>query len=331
MTFWKWSRTAASNSNADATINWAEGQSPSSINDSGRAMMAAAAKYRDDISGAVATSGVADAYTLSTFQVFTSLANMDGKLVAFTPHATNEDAPTLNVDSLGAKDIRGASGEALAAGVLIQGTPYQALYSNANDEFVLVGFYYDPYNVPVTGGFDYWGTADTIPSSIFAMPYAQAISRTTYSVCFNRMGTTYGAGDGSTTFNLPDKQGRVSVGKDDMSGTSANRLTAQTGGVNGDTLGATGGEETVTLEDTMVPATDVTIVITDPGHTHTNGTFVPSNQTQAGPNPPGGSVGSANTGSSTTGITAAGTVDGGGDPHNNVQPSIVCNYIIRVI
>ena len=47
MTFFKWSRTAAANATADSTINWAEGQSPSSVNDSARALMAAAAKYRD--------------------------------------------------------------------------------------------------------------------------------------------------------------------------------------------------------------------------------------------------------------------------------------------
>jgi len=44
MSFWKWSRTAASNATADGSINWAEGQAPSTVNDSARAMMAAASK-----------------------------------------------------------------------------------------------------------------------------------------------------------------------------------------------------------------------------------------------------------------------------------------------
>jgi microcystin-dependent protein len=79
--------------------------------------------------------------------------------------------------------------------------------------------------------------------------YGQAVSRSTYSALFAKIGTTYGAGDGSTTFNLPDCRGRVAAGKDNMGGTSANRLTAP---VNGDTLGAAGGSETV--EFTVTPS-----------------------------------------------------------------------------
>ena len=40
----------------------------------------------------------------------------------------------------------------------------------------------------------------------------QAVSRTTYAQLFSVIGTTYGSGDGSTTFNLPDMRGRVAVG-----------------------------------------------------------------------------------------------------------------------
>src|SRR5215813_6172728 len=46
MSFWKWSRTAANNATADGSINWAEGQAPSTVNDSARAMMAAASNER---------------------------------------------------------------------------------------------------------------------------------------------------------------------------------------------------------------------------------------------------------------------------------------------
>src|SRR5262249_40569233 len=102
MSFWKWSRTAANNATADGSINWAEGQAPSTVNDSARAMMAAASKYRDDVAGAIATAGSGTAYTLTSFQVFDTLAHMDGAMIAFTPHAGNGGACTLNVDGLGA-------------------------------------------------------------------------------------------------------------------------------------------------------------------------------------------------------------------------------------
>src|SRR5205085_1052117 len=106
MSFWKWSKTAASNATADGSINWAEGQAPSSVNDSARAVMAAAAKYRDDIAGAITTGGTSTAYTVSSYQTFDTLAHLDGAMIAFTPHATNGATATLNVDGLGAKPLR---------------------------------------------------------------------------------------------------------------------------------------------------------------------------------------------------------------------------------
>lgn len=78
-----------------------------------------------------------------------------------------------------------------------------------------------------------------------------AVSRTTYPGLFVAIGTTHGAGDGSTTFNVPDSRGRVDVGVDG----SANRITAaSTNGGNADTLGGVGGAETHTLVEAEIPA-----------------------------------------------------------------------------
>lgn len=79
------------------------------------------------------------------------------------------------------------------------------------------------------------------------LAYGQEVSRTTYADLYAAIGTTYGVGDGTTTFNLPDLRGRVVAGQDDMGGTSANRMTSGEGGINGDTLGASGGNDSVTL------------------------------------------------------------------------------------
>ena len=86
--------------------------------------------------------------------------------------------------------------------------------------------------------------AGTAEPNGYLFCYGQAVSRTGYAALFAALGTTYGSGDGTTTFNLPDLRGRVIAGQDDMGGSSANRLTNQTGGLDGDTLGATGGAET---------------------------------------------------------------------------------------
>ena len=128
---------------------------------------------------------------------------MDGKLIALVPHVTSGAGPvTLNVDGLGAKALRSAPGVELAAGTLISGTPYVARYVNSASEWILFSFFgANPYNVPLGAGMPYFLPA--APNSSFAFPSGQPISRTTYAALFALMGTTYGAGDGSTTFNLP--------------------------------------------------------------------------------------------------------------------------------
>src|SRR5437899_2344559 len=80
----------------------------------------------------------------------------------------------------------------------------------------------------------------------WALCDGSAISRTTFSRAFAALGTTYGVGDGSTTFNLPDLRGRAVFGKDDMGGSAANRITNGGSGITGTTLGAAGGTETHT-------------------------------------------------------------------------------------
>jgi len=182
MSFWKWSRTASSNATADGSINWAEGQAPSTVNDSARAMMAAAAKYRDDVSGAIATGGTSTAYTVTSYQSFDTLAHMDGAMIAFTPHTTNGATVTLNVDGLGAKPLRSAPSLELPAGTLILGTPYVATYYNATAEWILHAGSYATYSIPLGGLLEYTGA--TAPNSSFVLPYGQAISRTTYAAYF---------------------------------------------------------------------------------------------------------------------------------------------------
>jgi microcystin-dependent protein len=332
MTLYKWSQTAANNSTADASVNWQEGQAPSSVNDSARAMMASVAKYRDDVSGAIITSGTSTAYAVSSYETFDTLAHLNGQIIAFTPHATNGATVTLNVDSLGAKPLRSSIGVDLLAGVLIQGTPYVAIYNNSDGVFYLQGFYGNPYNVPLAAGMDYWGV--TAPNSAFAVPVGQAISRTTYATLYALIGNTYGAGNGTTTFNLPNKSGRVSAALD-LTGTVLTGATITSGGATA--LGGTGGGETQTLTAAQIPTitavqNSIAVNVTSNQAIYPAGqvtiSMVPSGGSQL--YPAGGSTGNSIPSSGTINVATTSNNTGGG-AHSNVQPTIMCNYIMRVL
>lgn len=329
-----WSKTAATNNTADSAVNWQEGQAPSSVNDSARGMMAATAKWRDDLNGSITTSGTSSAYTVSTNQGFGALTG--GYEVTFVAHVTNSAAPTLNVDSLGAKPIRSAAGTEIPSGVLVAGTPYRATYYSSNSgEWVLHGFFNSPFLIPLGGGMDYWG--GSVPHSSFAFPTGQAISRTTYSELFAIIGTTHGSGDGSTTFNLPDKTGRVSAMKE----ASATRLTSAHFGGNSTNLGATGGSESHTLTTAQLASHTHANTLSDAGHSHnlhapnalgvaTGSSFITGHNANGFANGAAIFIGATDTQSS-SGVSISNAAAGSGSAHNNVQPTIVCNYILRII
>lgn len=170
--------------------------------------------------------------------------------------------------------------------------------------------------VPVGATVAFWGTTE--PSSKWLFPYGQAVSRTTYATLFALLGTRYGVGDGATTFNLPDLRGRASVGKDNMGGTPANRVTTAVSGLDGVTLGAAGGSQLLHQHSHA---------ITDPGHTHT-GAAGATTDLVATAGALAVVTGTGPTGSSTTGITVQ---NAGTGAAQNVQPSIICNVIMRVL
>lgn len=334
MTFWKWSQTANTNGTADSTCTWPEGMAPSTVNDSARGNMAALAKYRDDTAGIITTGGTSTAYTVTSYQGFDTLAHLANAAIAFVPHATNGATVQLNVDGLGLKPLRAQSGVELPAGALIAGTPYVVTYNNVDAVFYLWG-YPGTAMVPLGVLLPYPPTA-TAPSSNWALPYGQAISRTTYAPLFSLMGTTYGTGDGSTTFNLPDLRGRSPFGKDDMGGSAANRITTAGASIDGTTLGAAGGAQNVTLNSTQIPGHTHTGTTDSGGVDHTHSYQVASGVGFFQPGAGGAYntvVGATSGGASaylhthtfTTGST------GGGGAHTNMPPAIIMPFIMRVL
>jgi hypothetical protein len=127
--FDSWSKTAASNGNIDATINYSEGQLPSTLNNSNRAEMAALASFRDDINGSLTTAGSSNAYTITTNIAFTALAT--GLMIAFKANHTNTGAATLAANGLTAKALRTQDDAALLPGQITNNGQYFAKYDAA--------------------------------------------------------------------------------------------------------------------------------------------------------------------------------------------------------
>ena len=156
--------------------------------------------------------------------------------------------------------------------------------------------------VPAGAIFQFGGTAVNVPSGYLACD-GKAVNRTTYAVLFTAIGTLHGVGDGSSTFNLPDFRGKSAIGVNDTglpNGADSDFTTRNEAD--------TGGAETHSLITGELAA-----------HIHTysgRGTKGTGNQIIGnGSAAPGASVSSSSTGN--------------GDAHNNMQPFLAVNYMIK--
>lgn len=159
----------------------------------------------------------------------------------------------------------------------------------------------DPSTMGITGEIKMWSTT-TAPTG-WQICDGTALNRTTEAALFAVIGTTYGVGNGSTTFNVPNMKGRVFVGYD----------SSQT---EFDAMGETGGAKTHTLTSGEMPS-----------HNH------PMQGT--------GGTGALTDGTGTTNYNVSGTTTtygfktnqpsstGGGGAHNNLQPYLTGTYIIK--
>jgi microcystin-dependent protein len=254
----------------------------------------------------------------------------DGQLIAFTMNVTNGVAATLTCDGGNTYPLQSSPGIAVPSAVLIAGTPYTAKFSTANSSWIMRDFYGSSFVVPIGGLVPYLGA--TSPNSNFVLPYGQAISRTTYSALFALVGTTFGVGDGTTTFNVPDLRGRTIAAIDNLGGTAANRLSTTYFGTDPTVIGDVGGSQSHTLTQAELSTalgtatSAVSGTISNPNG-FTQGVFI------------GAGGGGAGTGTQTTnGISTAGitvstsiTNSSGGNAHAIVPPMMVISFILRVL
>ena len=163
--------------------------------------------------------------------------------------------------------------------------------------------YVDAINSVVTGTINMWPTASA-PTG-YLLCQGSAVSRATYAALFAIIGTTFGVGDGTTTFNLPNYTNRMPYGA---------------------TVGTTGGSA-----DAVVVSHTHTAAVTDPGHSHTvpNSPFVNGS---GGTYASGSYItyGTPTTSTATTGITVTPSTTGVSGTNANLPPYLGINFIIKV-
>lgn len=339
--FWQWSTTAANNANADPSIDWSEGMSPSSVNDSARAMMAALAAYNNDTSGFNPAGGTASAISFSTAQGFGSAANLSGRSITFLYNvsASNNAGITLSVDGI-TGIIYTSFGVPVPAASMVLGGVYTVTFYSADNSFRLHDFYQSPFSVPLGVMMPYTGT--TPPNSNFIFPAGQCLSTTTYATYWALLGSPASGSCPGGQFAVVDMRGRVPVALDNLNGTPANRLTSSgTGcGTAMTSVGAScvNGTESKTLTLAQIPA----------GITSAGGALAVSGATtvnllyngNAAQNLTSGTNGFGWSNSPTvgtaeiSGTTAAQSVTSNntsGGAHATMDPNIAVTYILRVL
>lgn len=325
-----WSLTASSNATADASINWQEGQNPSTVNDSARAMMAATKAAFNDLGGVSALGGSGNTFTLALSQTLPSMVN--GVTVGFIATRSNTGAVTLNVDSRGAKPLRAVSGVALASGQIVSGAYYICTYYLSADEWLISGngtvtnaqlspMAANTVKANLTGG-----SASPTDATLAALAAALAPLIGMYpSLIAMWSGTiaTIPSGwvlcDGSN--GTPDLRDKFVIGaRQDSSGAKTN--------VTGALTSSGGSKDAIAVTHSHT----ATSVVTDTGHSHTSPTFTGGFANTGRASPGQTNSGTPITSSTeTTGVTVATTVNSAGSSgtNANLPPYYALAFIMK--
>ena len=236
-----------------------------------------------DIASALTASVAADGQTPMTG----SLNMANNKVISVTDPTNAQDAATkAYVDAVGFTVAPGTSGNVLTS----NGTAWTSA---------------TPAVAVPTGAINMWPTA-TAPTG-YLLCAGSAVSRTTYAALFAVISTTFGVGDGTTTFNLPNYTNRMPYGT---------------------TVGATGGSA-----DAVVVSHTHTATVTDPTHSHTILKYTGINAASGGTGyvgDAGTAAGSKSTSAESTGISVANSTTGVSGTNANLPPYLGINFIIKV-
>lgn len=333
--FYQWSVTAGNNATADPTINFAEGQAPSSLNDSARAMMAALARWRNDTtSSTIFTGGTSTAYTFASSQGFDTISHATNQIFLIYFHANNGANPTMSVDGLGQFPIFLAGNATVPVGSLKGGSGYFVGFYGA--QWNVISLVDSTYNLPL-GAYLYSSIA-TAPNANFVAANGGCISRTTYAAYFAAVGVAYGNCDGATTFGVPDMRGRVGA----MVDGGAGRLTSSGTGCGSafNLIGAVCGNGTESKNLSIANINSFTPTVSSATLNITGNINVPVqgntgsgilNAFRFGSNDT--SMSSISVSGATLGGTASVTMNalGSGTAHPTVQPTYAVAVYVRVL
>lgn len=233
---------AAENGTGAAPILWAEGMPAKGVNDSAREMMAALARWRSDNSGGLGIVLSGNAASLTSAQGFNESHFASGFSIAFAATQTNTGPMTLNIDGTGARPWRRPRSVEFGPGDIVPFQIHTVVWSPPQVAYVSLS-----PNLDSPGQIRAFATTEAIPSGWVECD-GRAVGRASYGALLSVIGYAYGAGDGSTTFNVPDLRGRTFFGRDGGAG----RLTGA-GGLGG-AITSVGGSETVTLSVAQMPS-----------------------------------------------------------------------------
>lgn len=168
-----WAVAAASNNSAPPN-GWPENMAPSGVNDSAREMMSAIAEWFKDTNGSITSGGAANAYTLTTSQSIGAYAA--GQVFMFVANHASTGAATLNVDAVGAKDLKKQHDQALTTGDIEQNQVVLVAFEATDDTFQVLSVLGASTfaSVDINGG--------TIDGAIIGGSSAAAITGTTVTI-----------------------------------------------------------------------------------------------------------------------------------------------------